>query len=97
METDFNIFKIKTKNLIKLFARGDISRLYEKMYSVAESIAAHETDRYTRRKLREFVRKNQSKLEASKQIDKYRQQRLNFHLNQMYRLIELRAKQSESK
>lgn len=93
MSGDLSILKID--NLIRLFKRGDISKLYEKMYATADRIAAYEMEKYITNKFKDVLKKEVSHDKANDQIDNYRKQRTKFHLNQMYRLIELHSKKKD--
>lgn len=86
----------------KAFDKGDIDKLYSKMYQVADSLSASETRRYIAKKGIEFSEKmithlankngESHTLRLTKQISNYRNNRLKFHLDYMFRLLELYVK-----
>jgi hypothetical protein len=96
---DINIIKTLSLKFQKAFDKGEIDKLYLKMYETAESIAVSETKLYMNKVAMEFREKLRSvendeetpELHLSKIAD-YRNTRIQFHLDQMYKLLELYAK-----
>ena len=88
-----------------LFDKGEIDRLYSRMYEVADTKALGEAARYERIKRLELNREffvsdprdlAHDTIKLAKQVEKYRITRLTLYLNQMCHLVELYA-QSKTK
>ncbi|MEK6945449.1 MAG: hypothetical protein AABW63_01515 [Nanoarchaeota archaeon] len=89
-------------NIQQLFLRGNIAKAYEKMYEIAESIASHEV---TRRM--EIINNKSDSIVKNKGIDyfwsyfekivKYKEKRIEYHMNEMKTLLKLREELKESK
>jgi hypothetical protein len=96
---DINIVKYLSVNIKKAFDKGEIDKVYRDMYNTAEIIAAEETRHFMNKMLLEWQEKmfgiggNQEDTEPSFTIiPEYKSKRIQFHLDQMYRLLELYAK-----
>jgi len=98
---DFPIIKIDklSFDLKKLFDKGQIDKLYEKIYRLSVKIAEEETERYITKifvedEEREFglLPKLKPEKQSDTRIPKYTEKRIQFHLDQMYKLLELYAK-----
>ena len=92
--TDITLFSIDFKNLVKLFKKGKIPKVYSEMYSTAESIALHETEKF----MNEIYLKNlENKINKTpkdtfdyfSRIQKFREERIEFHLSKMFKLLEM--------
>jgi len=93
-----NIVGNLTVNMNKLFDKGEIDQLYSRMYEVAERRATLEAGRYLSIQKQELRQEwyagdpqglGPDVLKYSKRVEKYRNTRLNFHLNEMRNLLEL--------
>ena len=96
---DIKIVPTLTLDFKKSFDKGDIDRLYQKMYRLAANLAAEETKRYIIKthiedKEQEFgmARKGKRTPHLLSRIPNYTNRRIKFHLEQMYKLLELYAK-----
>jgi len=81
-----------------LFDKGEIDRLYSRMYEVADTIALGEAARYENLKRLELNREffvsdprspTPDTFKFVKQVRKFRNTRLDFHLHNMCHLLEL--------
>jgi len=96
---DINIIKNLSLKFQKAFDRGEIDKLYTKMYETAESIAVQETKLYMQKLLLKWQEElglsdkdgETPQSEVRKMLD-FRNSRIQFHLDQMYKLLELYAK-----
>ncbi len=97
---DVNIIKNLSLKFQKAFERGEIDKLYKQMYQTAESIAKKETSEYVNKTLLEYQEKmfgiggkdkENSQLIISR-IPDYKNNRIQFHLDYMFKLLELYAK-----
>jgi hypothetical protein len=102
---DFPILKFNTLSLDlkKLFDKGQIDRLYEKMYRLAVKIAKEETERYILKINAEDEEREvglRQKVSAERQsvtrIPNFTDKRIQFHLDNMFRLMELYVKLKSS-
>lgn len=83
-------------NIQKLFLSGNIDKVYEKMYNVAEKLAIHEVKLYqdllmqkmTDRKIK--TGKDFDSIEYFNKVVNHRQERLQHHINEMKELLKLR-------
>jgi len=100
-----NIVGNLTLDMKKLFDKGEIDLLYSRMYEVADTIALGEAARYENLKRLEFNREYLSSdprgpapdtLKVVRQVRKFRNTRLDFHLRNMCHLLEIYA-QSKTK
>ena len=82
--SDIPIFKVD--NLIKLSKRGQIHRIYAKMYQVADELAVHETKNFL---IELGITKGRigSKENVKLMID-YKKERIEYHLNRMEKLLD---------
>lgn len=82
-------------NVQKMFISGKIDKVYSNIYNVAEGLAVHETNLYRNlleHKLRKKAQITQedNTLEYFDKVVKYRQERLQHHINEMKDLLKLR-------
>jgi hypothetical protein len=97
---DINIVKYLSVNIKKAFDKGEIDKLYKQMYETAESIAKKETLEYVNKTMLEYQEKTfgiggtdkENSLLIVSKIPDYKNNRIQFHLDQMYKLLELYAK-----
>jgi hypothetical protein len=96
---DINIVKYLSVNIKKAFDKGEIDKVYRDMYVTAEKIANVEYNNYRIQFRQEYIEKKMRLSSQNKDnelhlsnIYKYRNERIQFHLDQMYRLLELYAK-----
>ena len=102
---DFNITKFNIPiHIKKAFDKGEIDKVYKEMYFLADDLAVIETKRYMARKGSEFLdqkiretkgggnRQEGWASKTSKQISVYRDRRLKYHIDNMYKLLELYTK-----
>jgi len=101
---DINIVKNLSLEIQKAFDKGEIDKLYKRMYETAESIAARETRLYMGKVVLEWKEKirlpdkdYETPESRLSKIADYRNNRIQFHLDQMYKLLELYAKSKSSK
>jgi hypothetical protein len=100
-----NIVGNLTLDLKKLFDKGEIDKLYTKMYQLADENAVSDLQRYSAMKRAELLRKMNElvmnpqdgdpaaeKLKFVRQLHDYRSKRFKFHLDSMFRLLELYVK-----
>lgn len=93
---DFNVINLKI-DLRKAFDKGKIDQVYLKMYSQAEKIAQLETFNHAKRMdLERSVKPDKNTpigiLLGYKSMENYKKKRIEFHMNQMNKLLELYAK-----
>jgi len=88
MVLDFNL---NIKNMLKLFHKGRVDKIYEKIYSIAENLAIHDTEHYESRVYGEFMVKDKKNIvnDYTLKILKYRTERLEYHMNKMIELLKL--------
>jgi hypothetical protein len=97
---DINIIKNLSLKFQKAFDRGEIDKLYKKMYETAENIATKETKAYIVTMRQEYFEKKLGLADSQEKkphlllsnIPNFKSSRIQFHLDQMYRLLELYAK-----
>jgi hypothetical protein len=84
-------------NIQKLFIRGRIDKVYERMYNVAESLAAHETKKMfeiiannSKKKLPKDISPEDYYWNYATEVMEYRQKRIEHHINEMKELLKLR-------
>jgi hypothetical protein len=96
-------FIFKT-DLGKLFRDGNIPKLYEKIYSMADSLSMHEMHNLKKEELGHFDirRLAGEKILAQEQIDllrkifEFRNQRRDYHFHEMIKLYVFRMEKTES-
>ena len=85
-------------NFVKLFNKGKIDRLYEKIYILAEKLALHEMKKKSSIILHELEKKYKNErnddiiLEYLKGISVYKDERIKFHMDEMKNWLELNLK-----
>jgi len=94
---DINIIKNLTIDIKKAFDKGDIDKLYTKIYQVADENAVADLRRYSAMKRAELLQRINrgdapETLKFVKQLQNYRNKRFKFHLDHMFRLLELYVK-----
>lgn len=99
------IFDFNINPLFKLYKKGDIVRLYKKMYYLAEELAIHEMDQkrllITQDRINEKFKKatNNSvedpKLTLLGDIVNFKTTRIEHHMNEMKKLLEMRIKEDK--
>ncbi|MFA5856686.1 MAG: hypothetical protein WC867_04975 [Candidatus Pacearchaeota archaeon] len=89
--TSIEILPIKIKNLI---LKGKVDSAYKRMYDVAESLAAHETKKMleiladdTKKKYPKDEKPGDYIWNYSREVLKYRQKRIQHHINEMKELL----------
>lgn len=105
---DYNIAKFEIPvHIKKAYDKGKIDEVYKGIYAVADQLAAAETRRFMATKPSEYLEERIQTAEGAKpkktswstrvmkQISKYREQRTEYHLENMLKLLELYA-QSKS-
>lgn len=87
-------------NIQKLFLKGDIARVYSKMYSIAEEIAIHEV----KQKQHSLINKADRRFKKTKdifsfpdEVSKYKEKRIQHHINEMKELLKMREELKENK
>jgi len=100
---DIKIIETFSLKILKVFDRGEIDRLYQGMYDTAEHIAATETRLYKAQVLLEWRNElltSETPRETSEsrfnRVAEYRKNRLQFHLDQMSKLLQLYVKSKET-
>jgi hypothetical protein len=99
---DVNIAKFEIPiHIRKVFDQGKIDKVYEAMYLLADELAAIDTKRYMAKKPSEYfeekiqemrgtdAKKTSWSSRVSKQIFSYRERRFKYHVDNMYRVLEL--------
>ena len=90
---DFNLY---LKNLIKIPKGSNISKLYENIFNTADSLAAYETGLYRHKLMAEMMhntlKPNTKITTMAYKLVKYRQNRINFHILKMIKLLEFSQK-----
>jgi len=82
--------------IFKLLRKGRIDKAYSNMYTVAESIAIHETEMFMDKLTVGYDKyKVKGMDDASLKILNYKQKRIEYHLNKMKELIELFKEERE--
>ena len=76
----------------KLFSQGNITKAYERMYSTAEVIANHELKIEGMRLQGSLVGNDDpyKVLKIQKEMVEFKQKRIQHHINEMKKLLELR-------
>jgi len=91
-----NIFHFENlfgDSLVKLFNRGQIDKAYKKMFDVAEEISRKETREYMEKLNHETLENNINKTNNSfkfdwlTKIDNYHNERREYHMNEMKKLL----------
>ena len=83
---NLNIFNINFQNLVKLSQKGRIISVYRRMYKEAEKLANKEFDLFLRQ---EAILKRGSDVKTwFESIMKYRKDRIDFHMNEMKKLLD---------
>ena len=94
-----NIFNFDLQNLHKLFKKGNIVKLYHQMYALAEELAIHDMDVHMTmidKKSKEKPEENKSSIEKwVEKVFEYRDQRFEYHFNQMKELLKMKIKEDE--
>jgi hypothetical protein len=97
---DINIVKYLSVNIKKAFDKGEIDKLYKAMYKTANNIASEETRNYLITFRQKYFEKKFG-LDSSEsnnqgfllsKIPEYKSQRIQFHLDHMFKLLELYVK-----
>lgn len=94
-----NLINFNIKNMIKLFRQGKISKLYSEMYSIAEEFAIHEVNikkGIIMQKLDKRLNPNEYFGKYIEKISDYRDKRLNYHMNEMKKLLEMGLKDEKT-
>lgn len=102
---DLNIAKFNIPiHIKKAFDKGQIDKVYKELYLLADKLTAIDTRRYMAKKPSEFLEEKIHEMEsadckktswasrATKQIFAYRERRFKYHMDNMYKLLELYAK-----
>ena len=82
-------------NIVKLFSKGNIVKVYDKMFRLAERFANHEAENYkielkNKIKIAELAGKKFDKdfpIETVHSIWKFRNERFDYHMNEMKDLL----------
>lgn len=83
---NLNIFNINFQNLVKLSQKGRIISVYRRMHKEAEKLANKEFDLFLRQ---EAILKRGSDVKTwFESIMKYRKDRIDFHMNEMKKLLD---------
>ncbi len=87
---EFPIFKVDFSNLAKLFRRGKIDVVYNKMYSTACELAVFETRKFAS----SFKEPNHTNVRSAMEahfdkVSKYQQRRIAHHMNEMKDLLRM--------
>jgi len=97
------LFDISINPLFKLYRKGDIVRLYKKMYNLAEELAIHELEQ---RKIHLVTSANKDDIKDEKGLytyvgnietilAEYKQQRIDYHVKEMQKLLIMRSKEDK--
>ena len=99
---DVNIAKFEIPiHIRKAFDQGKIDKVYEAMYLLVDKLAAIDARRYIAKKPLEFYDEKMQEMKGtdskktswssrvSKQIFSYRKRRFKYHMDNMYRVLEL--------
>ena len=85
---DVSLIKNLRINLKKTFDKGEVHKVYQKMYNEAERIAKIETSKY---RIKIIDRYTRGKDISNRMILDYHNGRIEFHMKRMNRLLELYA------
>ena len=108
---DFSLAKFNIPISIKrAFDKGKIPVSYEQMYQVAERLAARDSKTFRAQKMLEYFGSKKrprgspgvatrfgSVDEMTREIQKYENQRLDFHMSNMIRMLEMYVTSSQNK
>ncbi|MBU3940406.1 MAG: hypothetical protein KKH88_00560 [Nanoarchaeota archaeon] len=90
------------KDLYKLFKKGDITKLYSKMYSLAEELANNDSRRYKERLEIELMSRLKNPLlklptirDMARRTFDFWDKRFNFYLNEMKELLKKRLEEDK--
>jgi len=83
---DLNIFKIDFQNLVKLSQKGRIVSVYRRMNKEAEKLANKEFDLFLRQEA--IIKRGSDVKTWFELIMKYRKDRIDFHMNEMKKLLD---------
>ncbi|MBM3175737.1 MAG: hypothetical protein FJZ93_08475 [Chloroflexi bacterium] len=93
---DFNITKFNIPvSVTKAFDKGKIAESYERMYGVAEKLAAMDLRLFYSQKVVELQSdvisgvEKLSVVEVTREMQEYKNQRLNYHMNNMIHILEM--------
>lgn len=102
---DYNIAKFEIPiHIKKAYAKGKIDDVYRGIYALADELAAFETRQFMATKPSELLEERLQTLKGAEpketnwstrvihEISEYRQQRREYHLEKMLKLLELYAK-----
>jgi len=97
IKIDKIIEKIDFSNIVKLFRKGDIHKVYSKMFDTADFCAVEELKRYIPRletKTNRNLMNHEDFIKFVDKIAKYRDQRFKYHMEQMKELLKIRLKEN---
>jgi len=108
---DFNIAKFNIPiSVKKAFDKGKIPVSYEQMYQVAERLAVRDSKTFRAQKMLEYFggkmrprgrpgvsTSSGSVDKMTKEIQEYENQRLDYHMNNMIRMLEMYVTSSQNK
>ena len=81
---------VKIENLLKLSKKGQIHRIYFKMYKIADELAIHEAKNFL---LELGMTKGDKKAKKGVELMiNHKKERIEYHLNKMYELLEMHIK-----
>lgn len=102
---DVNIAKFNIPiHIRKAFDQGKIDKVYKDIYLLADELAAIDTRRYMTKKPSEYLEEKIQEMKGvdpkktswpsrvTKQIFAYRERRFKYHVDNMYRLLELHVR-----
>lgn len=88
-------------NIPRLLIRGNIVRVYDKMYNLAESLAIHEMNQRDRLLLDKANKKvkdpHKYLITFAKEMTNYKEKRIEYHMNKMKELLKFREELIEEK
>ena len=97
-----NILNIDFSNLVRLFRKGDITKVYSKMYDLAEYIAIHEMKLYRLLLQNEMDEMKKAGFhpkdiasEYTKKSYEYKKERIQTHIKEMKELLVLHLKEKK--
>jgi hypothetical protein len=93
---DFNITKFSIPvSITNAFDKGKIAESYERMYGIAEKLAARELRLFYSQKVVELQSdvisgvEKPSVVKVTREMQEYKNQRLDYHMNNMIHILEM--------
>jgi len=99
MSNQTSISAVNIQTQFKFLKKGEIDKIYSRMYETAKNIAEKETNSYLKEKVKEIIEKalKTGDDSLSEYEERYKRKRISFHMRQQMKLLEIYAKQKIEK